>query len=91
MTSRNRREDTQGEKLPELYRLSNERCLYLRLTSPHESVRIHCHGRPQKQGTDEFSEKDGWDNRGEHTATGTAVELHRSISAHRSAHQTTVQ
>jgi hypothetical protein len=23
-------------KLPELYRLSNERCLYLRLTSPHE-------------------------------------------------------
>jgi len=24
-------------KLPELYRLSNERCLYLRLTSPHEA------------------------------------------------------
>ena len=26
-----------GKKLPELYRLSNERCLYLRLTSPHEA------------------------------------------------------
>ena len=25
-----------GNKLPELYPLSNERCLYLRLTSPHE-------------------------------------------------------
>jgi hypothetical protein len=24
-------------RLPELYRLSNERCLYLRLTSPHEA------------------------------------------------------
>ncbi|HEV7676341.1 MAG TPA: hypothetical protein VGQ12_17550 [Candidatus Angelobacter sp.] len=24
------------KKLPELYRLSNERCLYLRLTSPHK-------------------------------------------------------
>jgi len=26
-----------GRRLPELYRLSNERCLYLRLTSPHEA------------------------------------------------------
>ena len=26
-----------GKRLPELYRLSNERCLYLRLTSPHEA------------------------------------------------------
>ena len=25
-----------NNKVPELYRLSNERCLYLRLTSPHE-------------------------------------------------------
>jgi hypothetical protein len=25
-----------GGKIPELYRLSNDRCLYLRLTSPHE-------------------------------------------------------
>jgi hypothetical protein len=25
------------KKLPEIYRLSNERCLYLRLTSPHEA------------------------------------------------------
>jgi hypothetical protein len=27
-------------KLPDFYRLSNERCLYLRLTSPHESKEV---------------------------------------------------
>jgi hypothetical protein len=37
-----------GKRLPELYRLSNERCLYLRLTSPHEageSIGRKRHGR----------------------------------------------
>ena len=36
------------KRLPELYRLSNERCLYLRLTSPHEageSIGRKHHGR----------------------------------------------
>jgi hypothetical protein len=36
------------KRLPELYRLSNERCLYLRLTSPHEageSIGRKRHGR----------------------------------------------
>jgi hypothetical protein len=35
-------------RLPELYRLSNERCLYLRLTAPHEageSISRKGHGR----------------------------------------------
>jgi hypothetical protein len=35
-------------RLPEIYRLSNERCLYLRLTSPHEageSIGRKRHGR----------------------------------------------
>ena len=43
-------------KLPELYRLSNERCLYLRLTSPHEAKETigRKHGR---NGPTNFLEK----------------------------------
>src|SRR6266480_7864616 len=42
--------------LPEFYRLSNERCLYLRLTSPHEA-KESIGRRRGRSGTTNFLEK----------------------------------
>jgi hypothetical protein len=43
-------------KVPELYRLSKERCLYLRLTSPHEAKET-LGGQPGKRSATNFLEK----------------------------------
>jgi hypothetical protein len=45
------------KKLPELYRLSNERCLYLRLTSPHEAGESIGRKRRGSRGPMNFLEK----------------------------------
>lgn len=45
------------DKLPELYRLSNERCLYLRLTSPHEAGESIIKARSGSKGPTSFLEK----------------------------------
>lgn len=46
-----------GKKLPELYRLSNERCLYLRLTSPHEAKESLGRKRRDSKAPTNFLEK----------------------------------
>jgi hypothetical protein len=44
-------------KLPEFYRLSNERCLYLRLTSPHEMKESIGRRRSGREAPSNFLEK----------------------------------
>ena len=69
-------------RLPELYRLSNELCLYLRLTSPHEAgetIGRKRHGRTELSGKKTVKTIED-----EHSQDGEAVMNFRRCASARS-------